>query len=66
MSNTLPTDEALHNLIFRHVFCDFDALRSGSFKKALFGLTHFKLESDISASDVITLCNRVHLMYKEI
>ena len=66
LSNTLPADETFDNLFFRHVFCDSDALCSGSFKKVLFGLTHFKLESDVSASDVITLCSRVHLLYKDI
>ena len=65
MSNTLPTDETFHNLFFRHVFGDSDALRSGAFKKVLFRMTHFKFESDVSASNVITLCSRVHLLYKE-
>ena len=65
MSNTLPTDKTFRNLFFRHVLCDSDTKQSGAFNKALFGLTHFKLESDVSTPDIVAFCSEVHLLYSE-
>jgi hypothetical protein len=65
MSNTLPTDKTFRNLFFRHVLCDSDTKQSGTFNKALFGLTHFKLESDVSTPDIVAFCSEVHLLYSE-